>query len=50
MRIEGLIDNLYEASRQLFIPVTRHFILTNGGVQVVSNLEPVSTKGEQPGF
>jgi hypothetical protein len=27
MRIEGLIDNLYQVSRQLFIPVIRQFIL-----------------------
>jgi hypothetical protein len=29
MRIEGLIDNLYQVSRQLFIPVIRQFILEN---------------------
>lgn len=29
MRIEGLIDNLYQVSRQLFIPVIRQFILKN---------------------
>lgn len=29
MRIEGLIDNLYQVSRQLFIPVVRQFILEN---------------------
>ena len=29
MRIEGLIDNLYPVSRQLFIPVIRQFILKN---------------------
>jgi len=28
-RIEGLIDNLYQVSRQLFIPVIRQFILKN---------------------
>ena len=27
MRIEGLIDNLYAISRQLFVPVIRQFIL-----------------------
>jgi len=27
MRIEGLIDNLYQVSRQLFIPMIRQFIL-----------------------
>ena len=29
MRIDGLIDNLYEVSRQLFIPVIQQFILKN---------------------
>jgi Transposase DDE domain len=29
MQIEGLIDNLYQVSRQLFIPVIRQFILKN---------------------
>jgi hypothetical protein len=29
MRIEGVIDNLYQVSRQLFIPVIRKFILEN---------------------
>lgn len=29
MRVEGLIDNLYQVSRQLFIPVIRQFILNN---------------------
>lgn len=29
MRIHGLIDNLYQVSRQLFIPVVREFILKN---------------------
>lgn len=29
MRIERLIDNLYQVSRQLFIPVIRQFILNN---------------------
>ena len=29
MRVEGLIDNLYQVSRQLFIPVIRQFILEN---------------------
>lgn len=29
MRIEGLIDTLYQVSRQLFIPVIRQFILEN---------------------
>lgn len=29
MRVEGLIENLYEVSRQLFIPVIRQFILEN---------------------
>jgi hypothetical protein len=29
MRIEGLIDNLYQVSRQLFVPVIRQFILAN---------------------
>jgi len=29
MRVEGLIDNLYQISRQLFIPVIRQFILEN---------------------
>ncbi|NJR53148.1 MAG: transposase [Leptolyngbyaceae cyanobacterium CSU_1_3] len=29
MRMEGLIDNLYQVSRQLFIPVIRQFILKN---------------------
>jgi len=29
MRLEGLIDNLYQVSRQLFIPVIRQFILKN---------------------
>lgn len=27
MRVEGLIDNLYQISRQLFVPVIRQFIL-----------------------
>ena len=36
MRIEGLIDNLYQVSRQLFIPVIRQFILKNRS-------EPLST-------
>ena len=29
MRIEGIIENLYQVSRQLFIPVIRQFILEN---------------------
>jgi hypothetical protein len=29
MRVEGLIDNLYQVSRELFIPVIRQFILAN---------------------
>lgn len=29
MRVEGLIDNLYQVSRQLFVPVIRQFIVTN---------------------
>jgi Transposase DDE domain len=29
MRVEGLIDNLYQVSRQLFIPVIRQFITEN---------------------
>lgn len=29
MRVEGLIDNLYQVSRQLFVPVIREFILEN---------------------
>ena len=29
MRIEGVIDNLYQVSRQLFIRVIRQFILEN---------------------
>ena len=29
MRVDGLIDNLYQVSRQLFIPVIRQFILEN---------------------
>lgn len=29
MRVEGLIENLYEVSRQLFMPVIRQFILEN---------------------
>lgn len=29
MRVEGLIDNLYQVSRQLFVPVIRQFILKN---------------------
>ena len=29
MRVDGLIDNLYQVSRQLFIPVIRQFILGN---------------------
>lgn len=29
MRVEGLIDNLYQVSRQLFIPVIRQFITDN---------------------
>jgi hypothetical protein len=29
MRVEGLIDNLYQISRQLFVPVIRQFILEN---------------------
>ena len=29
MRVEGLIDNLYQVSRQLFIPAIRQFILEN---------------------
>lgn len=29
MRVEGLIDNLYQVSRQLFVPVIRQFILQN---------------------
>jgi hypothetical protein len=29
MRVEGLIDNLYQVSRQLFVPVIRQFILAN---------------------
>jgi len=29
MRIAGMIDNLYQVSRQLFIPVVRQFILDN---------------------
>jgi hypothetical protein len=29
MQVEGLIDNLYQVSRQLFVPVLRQVILTN---------------------
>ena len=29
MHVDGLIDNLYQVSRQLFIPVIRQFILEN---------------------
>lgn len=29
MRVEGLIDNLYQVSRQLFVPVIRQFIFEN---------------------
>lgn len=29
MRVEGLIDNLYQVSRQLFVPVIRQFIQEN---------------------
>jgi hypothetical protein len=29
MRVEGLIDNLYQVSRQLFVPVIRQFIIQN---------------------
>jgi hypothetical protein len=29
MRVEGLIDNLYQVSRQLFVPVIRQFIKEN---------------------
>ena len=29
MRIEGLIQNVYQVSRQLFIPVIRQFIMNN---------------------
>jgi hypothetical protein len=29
MRVEGLIDNLYQVSRQLFISVIRQFIQEN---------------------
>ena len=29
MRVEGLIDNLYQVSRQLFVPVIRQFITEN---------------------
>ena len=29
MRVEGLIDNLYQVSRQLFVPVIRQFIVKN---------------------
>ena len=29
MRVEGLIDNLYQLSRQLFVPVIRQFIVEN---------------------
>jgi len=29
MRVEGLIDNLYQLSRQLFVPVIRQFITEN---------------------
>lgn len=29
MRVEGLIDNLYQVSRQLFVPVIRQFIIEN---------------------
>jgi hypothetical protein len=29
VRVEGVIDNLYQVSRQLFIPVIRPFILEN---------------------
>ena len=29
MQIEGLIDNLYQVSRQLFVPVIRQFITEN---------------------
>ena len=29
MRIHGLIDNLYQVSRELFIPIVRNFILKN---------------------
>lgn len=29
MRVEGLIDNLYQLSRELFVPVIRQFIVEN---------------------
>lgn len=29
MRVEGLIENLYQVSRQLFVPVIRQFIIEN---------------------
>ena len=29
MRVQGLIDNLYQVSRQLFVPVIRQFIVKN---------------------
>jgi len=29
MRVEGLIDHLYQVSRQVFVPVIRQFILEN---------------------
>jgi hypothetical protein len=29
MRLEGLIDNVYQVSRDLFIPVVRQFIAEN---------------------
>jgi hypothetical protein len=29
MRVEGLIDNLYQVSREIFLPVIRQFILEN---------------------
>ena len=29
MKVEGLIDNLYQISRELFVPIVRQFILDN---------------------
>jgi hypothetical protein len=29
MRVEGLIDNLYQLSRELFVPIIRQFIVEN---------------------
>jgi hypothetical protein len=29
MKVEGLIENLYQISRELFVPIVRQFILDN---------------------